>query len=181
MHPKIRHLVHLTRLHLPFNQLANLPETLSDLRELQVSYYSCICLHTTIYLAYYYISHTDARLPARIANKSLLCELQILILLYMCPQTGISHMLMLSDLLCDLQILNLVENSFETIGEHICKITSLTELRVSHNKLKDLSPSIKLLQGLKRLNLECNELSSLPQEFGGMSSLTHLNLNTNQV
>jgi Leucine-rich repeat (LRR) protein len=52
---------------------------------------------------------------------------------------------------------------------------------VSHNKLKDLSPSIKLLQGLKRLNLECNELSSLPQEFGGMSSLTHLNLNTNQV
>lgn len=89
VHPNIRHLVHLTRLHLPFNQLANLPVTLSDLRELQVSYYSYICLHTTIYPAYYYISHTDVRLPARIANESLLCELQILNLLYMCPQSSI--------------------------------------------------------------------------------------------
>jgi hypothetical protein len=66
-----------------------LPETLSDLRELQVSYYSYICLHITIYLAYYDISHTDAQLPARIANESLLCEFQILTLIYICPQSSI--------------------------------------------------------------------------------------------
>ena len=60
-------------------------------------------------------------------------------------------------------------------------VSQLTDLRVSHNRVKELSSSIGLLGSLKRLNSECNELSHLPDEFGGMSALTHLNINTKQL
>ncbi|KAJ1463887.1 hypothetical protein T484DRAFT_1872389, partial [Baffinella frigidus] len=36
VHKDIQHLVHLAKLHLPFNKLESLPETVSNLRNLEI-------------------------------------------------------------------------------------------------------------------------------------------------
>ncbi|KAJ1475767.1 hypothetical protein T484DRAFT_1827285, partial [Baffinella frigidus] len=81
----------------------------------------------------------------------------------------------------NLEILNLVENEFVTLDSHICQITSLTDLRISHNRLESVSPDVMLLVNLSRCSLDSNLLESLPEEFGAMTSLRHLSLATNDL
>lgn len=63
----------------------------------------------------------------------------------------------------------------------ICKLSYLTSLNVSGNKLSVLPKEIAALVNITKLDLSNNQLVSLPPELGKFSNLTHLNLSDNKL
>lgn len=60
--------------------------------------------------------------------------------------------------------------------------TRVTELRLEHNKLQDLSGALMGLTSLQRLNLSFNKLNHIsPDDFIGMDNLKILDLSHNML
>ena len=76
----------------------------------------------------------------------------------------------------NLALLNLVQNEFETLEVHLCTITTLTDLRVSHNKIHTVHQEVGLLKHLTRGDFDGNKLVTMPEGIGGCTALTHLNV-----
>ena len=70
--------------------------------------------------------------------------------------------------------LNLYALGLTTLPTEIGQLTSLTNLRVNHNRLTVLPPEIGQLSGLTVLVLNLNQLTSLPPEIGRLTRLTGL-------
>uniref|UniRef100_A0A672FHT9 Leucine rich repeat containing 18a n=1 Tax=Salarias fasciatus TaxID=181472 RepID=A0A672FHT9_SALFA len=63
----------------------------------------------------------------------------------------------------------------------LLKLTNLTELDLSRNRIQKLPDSIGDLESLRWLDLHSNKLESLPESLGKLVLLTHLNLSNNRL
>mmetsp|Transcript_11220 Transcript_11220/g.15459 ORF Transcript_11220/g.15459 Transcript_11220/m.15459 type:complete len:1381 (+) Transcript_11220:57-4199(+) len=60
-------------------------------------------------------------------------------------------------------------------------LTSLTELTMTNNSIKEFPPSFGRLLGLKKLVFRSNKLASLPADVGLLKALAHLDLASNEL
>ena len=67
------------------------------------------------------------------------------------------------------------------IPEDISKLTLLTNLSLSYNKLKKFPVNVIGLTALARLHFVGNELEEVPEDISKLTSLTYLNLSHNQL
>ncbi|CAH1453414.1 unnamed protein product [Lactuca virosa] len=75
--------------------------------------------------------------------------------------------------------LNLSDNKIMALPQSITNLTSLTKLDVHSNQLINLPDSFGGLVNLLDLDLHANRLKSLPESFGNLSSLMNLDLSSN--
>lgn len=81
----------------------------------------------------------------------------------------------------NLQKLAIINNSDDLkIPEGISKLSRLTNLDLSGNKIVDLPEDLYQLQSLEQLNLSYNKLANLSEKIGLLSGLTNLKLQSNQ-
>mmetsp|Transcript_24293 Transcript_24293/g.28597 ORF Transcript_24293/g.28597 Transcript_24293/m.28597 type:complete len:1164 (+) Transcript_24293:199-3690(+) len=82
-----------------------------------------------------------------------------------------------------LKRLYLFNNQISAFPNHGClgPLTSLVELRLRHNILKQLPLDMGGMVSLQVLDLAYNLLMELPQSMSGLSSLRHLDLSFNQI
>ena len=65
--------------------------------------------------------------------------------------------------------------------KEICKLSSLTELRLSYNQITAIPKEIGKLSSLKYLYLSDNQITAIPKEIEKLLSLTELRLSYNQI
>ncbi|KAK1303568.1 hypothetical protein QJS10_CPB11g00163 [Acorus calamus] len=83
--------------------------------------------------------------------------------------------------LSDITELNLSENRIMALPSTIISLKSLTKLDIHSNQLINLPDSFGELSNLIDLDLHGNRLKSLPSSFGNLSSLANLDLSSNQL
>ncbi|CAN0842955.1 Plant intracellular Ras-group-related LRR protein 5 [Linum grandiflorum] len=69
----------------------------------------------------------------------------------------------------------------EWLPVSIGKLSAVTELDLSENKIMALPPSIANLKAVTKLDLHSNQLMNLPDSFGELTSLTDLDLHANNL
>jgi len=67
-----------------------------------------------------------------------------------------------------LEVIDLSDNSLNSIPVQIYHLTSVKRLRLNNNSLRQLPPTIKSLVNLQELNVNGNILSSFPYELGAL-------------
>ncbi|RVW49976.1 Plant intracellular Ras-group-related LRR protein 5 [Vitis vinifera] len=82
--------------------------------------------------------------------------------------------------LSDITELNLSENRIMALPSTMSGLRALTKLDVHSNQLINLPDSIGELVNLADLDLHANRLRSLPASFGNLVNLINLNLSSNQ-
>ncbi|KAJ0602319.1 putative leucine-rich repeat domain superfamily [Helianthus annuus] len=75
--------------------------------------------------------------------------------------------------------LNLSDNKLTALPSSITNLTALTKLDVHSNQLTNLPDSFGQLVNLLDLDLHANRLKSLPDSFGNLSNLVNLDLSSN--
>ncbi|KAM0029927.1 putative leucine-rich repeat domain superfamily [Helianthus debilis subsp. tardiflorus] len=75
--------------------------------------------------------------------------------------------------------LNLSDNKLTALPSSITNLTTLTKLDVHSNQLTNLPDSFGQLANLLDLDLHANRLKSLPDSFGNLSNLVNLDLSSN--
>ncbi|KAI3692058.1 hypothetical protein L6452_31867 [Arctium lappa] len=75
--------------------------------------------------------------------------------------------------------LNLSDNKITALPSSISNLTALTNLDVHSNQLTDLPDSLGQLVNLLDLDLHANRLKSLPESFGNLLNLMNLDLSSN--
>jgi internalin A len=178
----ITQLTNLQKLDLSNNQLMSLPESIAQLTNLQLLYLS---------------GNQLTSLPESIAQ---LTNLQLLYLngnqLISLPEsiaqlTNLQSLYLsfnqLIDLpesiaqLTNLQSLSLSFNQLMILPENITHLTNLQLLDLSGNQLTNLPESITQLTNLQLLYLNGNQLMSLPESIVQLTNLQSLNLSSNQL
>jgi Leucine-rich repeat (LRR) protein len=149
----------IIRLSLNDNQLTTLPESISNLTNLQ---------HLELRM------NDLTTLPESIGNLSNLQHLNIeLNFLSRLPESIMN--------LTNLEVLNLGTNELSTLPESIGNLTNLRTLYLKSNELSTLPESIGNLTNLRTLNLNNNQLTTLPESIGNLTNLRTLYLNNNQL
>ncbi len=155
----LKHLTHLEKLVLRYNQLVELPEWLGSLQtltELNLNVNSLISLPKSIG------SLHDLELLSLWKNE-----------LEMLPNS--------IGKLKSLKYLNLRLNHIKELPYTISQLSLLVELNLHDNRLKRLPESIGKLGALKKLNLSWNEINELPDSIGNMKFLEVLDLERNEL
>lgn len=80
-----------------------------------------------------------------------------------------------------LTCLKLWHNKIITIPPSISQVRSLEALHLSHNKLESLSPALFTLPKLRHLDLSHNAIPTLPPDVGLLHNLQYLALNSNKL
>nr|XP_043630806.1 plant intracellular Ras-group-related LRR protein 5-like [Erigeron canadensis] len=75
--------------------------------------------------------------------------------------------------------LNLSDNKLKSLPSSITDLTALTKLDIHSNQLTNLPESFGQLVNLQDLDLHANQLQSLPESFGNLSNLINLDLSSN--
>ncbi|KAJ9537005.1 hypothetical protein OSB04_029738 [Centaurea solstitialis] len=75
--------------------------------------------------------------------------------------------------------LNLSDNKLTALPSSVTNLTALTKLDLHSNHLTNLPDSIGQLVNLLDLDLHANRLKSLPESFGDLVNLTNLDLSSN--
>jgi len=83
--------------------------------------------------------------------------------------------------LSNLTDLNLSSNRLTTLPESIGKLSNLTNLNLFNNKLTTLPNSIKNLKKLRYLDLSRNYFTTLPKVIGQLTSLKKLKIQENNI
>ena len=157
VHPNIRHLVHLTRLHLPFNQLADLPETVSDLRELQI------------------LNLVENRLETigeHICKVTSLTDLRV-------SHNKLKDMSRSVGLLQHLKRLNLECNQLTWLPDEFGGMSALTHLNINTNHFEALPETFWHLTHLEALDVSTNSLGMLPTGIGKCKGLVNFEFHEN--
>ncbi|XP_073777896.1 PH domain leucine-rich repeat-containing protein phosphatase 1 isoform X1 [Danio rerio] len=79
-----------------------------------------------------------------------------------------------------LRSLNLSNNQLCSFPQALCSISSLSEVNLSCNRLRSISPDIARISSLQTLVLDGNLLCSLPLELGSLHRLVFLGLSFNE-
>ncbi|XP_030524714.1 plant intracellular Ras-group-related LRR protein 5-like [Rhodamnia argentea] len=77
--------------------------------------------------------------------------------------------------------LDISENRIMALPSSMSDLRALTKLSMHSNQLINLPESFGELINLQDLDLQANRLRSLPDSFGNLSSLVNLNLNSNEL
>ncbi|MEM8641012.1 MAG: COR domain-containing protein, partial [Cyanobacteria bacterium P01_G01_bin.54] len=83
--------------------------------------------------------------------------------------------------LSHLTSLNLSNNKLSSLPPEIGKLSNLTSLDLSNNKIRSFPPEIGKLSNLTSLDLSNNKIRSLPPEIGKLSCLNLLKLGSNNL
>ncbi len=148
-----------TTLHLQYNQLTTLPDTIGELTQL-----------TTLHLNGNHLT----TLPDTIGELTQLTSLHL----------RYNHLTTLPDTigeLTQLTYLNLRYNQLTTLPDTIRQLTQLTTLDLQDNQLTTLPDTIGELTQLTTLHLTGNQLTTLPDTISELTQLTSLDLSTNQL
>ncbi|MEO7840152.1 MAG: COR domain-containing protein [Anaerolineales bacterium] len=152
-------LKNLKTLDLNFNKLASLPEAITKLQNLK-----------TLDL-----SHNQlASLPESIGKLQNLKKLRL-------DDNQLTNLPESISELENLTLLNLYRNQFASLPESIGKLKKLTNLDLGNNKFVNLPDAIIKLQILTTLDLSENQLSNLPEAITKLQNLTTLDLSDNQL
>ncbi|KAM0025306.1 putative protein kinase RLK-Pelle-CrRLK1L-1 family [Helianthus debilis subsp. tardiflorus] len=81
----------------------------------------------------------------------------------------------------DLNLRNKLKDQIEWLPDSVGKLSSLSTLDVSENRLIVLPSTISGLSSLTKLDLHANRIIELPESFGDLLSLVYLNLSGNQL
>ncbi|KAI8993331.1 hypothetical protein BDB01DRAFT_832159 [Pilobolus umbonatus] len=80
-----------------------------------------------------------------------------------------------------LSSLQLQNNNLTTIPEEIWRLTSLEQLDLGSNQLRQLSPSVGCLINLRTLLIHNNNITTLPSQLGRLKKLELLDVTNNQL
>ncbi|KAH8871629.1 Leucine-rich repeat protein soc-2 [Schistosoma japonicum] len=153
----IEKLKHLVELHLSYNQISHLPDSIGELVSLEV-------LDLT--------SNRLEALPNGIGELVKLVQLEV-------ESNQITSLPLTIGQLCQLQILNLDVNKLSRLPSTIGNLHNLKKLRVKENLLQRLPPEIGRLANLTHLYLSNNKpLDILPIELGAISGLRYLGIDS---
>ncbi|XP_062073666.1 plant intracellular Ras-group-related LRR protein 5-like [Humulus lupulus] len=83
--------------------------------------------------------------------------------------------------LSDVTALDLSENRIMALPPSICRLRALTKLDIHSNQLVNLPDSFGDLINLTNLDLHANRLRSLPDTFGNLKKLINLDLSSNEL
>ncbi|XP_077118622.1 volume-regulated anion channel subunit LRRC8D-like isoform X1 [Ranitomeya variabilis] len=85
--------------------------------------------------------------------------------------------------LTSLQCIDLTSNCLQYVEElgTLHRLRSLTILRLSHNAISHLPPSIELLRNLEELSISNNKLENLPVSLFNLVRLRHLDVSYNHI
>jgi len=83
--------------------------------------------------------------------------------------------------LANLSTLNLSYNQLSELPDFLTRLQNLSTLNLSYNQLSELPDSITHLQNLSTLNLSSNQLSELPDSITHLQNLSRLYLSSNQL
>ena len=94
---------------------------------------------------------------------------------------GISALPDTLTLLPQLWVLDITENSFDSLPEVIGELTQLRILRAGNNRISTLPPAISNLKQLRELHIADNGLQALPAEIGELERLQVLDFSGNRL
>ena len=80
-----------------------------------------------------------------------------------------------------LDTLSLANNSLTYIPDSLCSLTSLRDLNLQYNSVKELPERLGMLCSLQRIQLANNSLERLPATFGALEFLTRIDLEKNNI
>jgi Leucine-rich repeat (LRR) protein len=83
--------------------------------------------------------------------------------------------------LTDLEILFLAHNKIYSLPESIGELTNLDELYLHHNRLSVLPGSLSQLNKLRVVRVNDNYLEDFPSQFLGIQSIVDLDISNNQI
>ena len=151
-------LKNLRILDLRHNKLTSLPDTIGNLALLEI-----LDLH----------GNQINELPKTLKNLSSLIKIEL----------GLNKLRRLPDWMQNLHSLRKIgfggNKLLYTLPEWFCSLSSLKELELYDNSLKELPESIGSLISLEILTLRNNQLTKLPKSFENLKSLKKLNLSWN--
>ena len=97
------------------------------------------------------------------------------------PAPNTNEMMMESNQLLPDKILDLSDQSLNTIPESVLQLDALQVLHLTNNYLQEIPTEICRMKSLQHIYLDENELRSLPREMGNLTNLQSLNLGFNSL
>jgi len=143
IHPKIGVLINLKTLHLPFTNLVELPDSIQDLRSVNLD------------------GNQIKEVPSCLCQMTRLVELRL-------NQNKLSGLPGAMAKLVKLESLELCYNELGSVPRTIGFNTSLKTLKLAYNSLVAIPPDIGMLTLLEELHLTHNQLSMLPAKLGAL-------------